>query len=87
MKPREIGKYLIVDPRVCHGKLTFKGTRVPVETVLYFLSTGRPFEELLAGWPEVKKEALEEAVQLAAGALVKQSKAKRQVVGEPAYSQ
>src|SRR6266540_6643925 len=34
MKPLEIGHYLVVDPGVCHGKLTFKGTRVPVETIL-----------------------------------------------------
>ncbi|HMF16052.1 MAG TPA: DUF433 domain-containing protein [Gemmataceae bacterium] len=86
MKPKEIGKHLIVDPRVCHGKLTFKGTRVPVETVLYFLSTGRTFKQLSQGWPEVKREALEEAIQLAAAALVKQSKAKTQVVDESAYS-
>jgi uncharacterized protein (DUF433 family) len=86
MKPREIGKHLIVDPRVCHGKLTFKGTRVPVETILYFLSTGRSFQELSAGWPEVTAEALQEAIELAAAALVKQSGAKTQVLDESAYS-
>ena len=36
----EIGEYLVVDPEVCHGQLTFKGTRIPVETVLTFLSMG-----------------------------------------------
>ncbi len=29
-----VGKHLVIDPRVCHGALTFRGTRVPVETVL-----------------------------------------------------
>ncbi len=28
-KYREFWQYLVVDPAVCFGKLTFKGTRVP----------------------------------------------------------
>jgi uncharacterized protein (DUF433 family) len=88
----EIGEQLVVDPRVCHGKLTFKGTRVPVETVLYFLSTGQTFKQLRESWPEIKREALKEAVQLAASALVRQSKAKARyrartkAVNEPAHT-
>jgi uncharacterized protein (DUF433 family) len=66
----EVGKHLIVHPGVCFGKMTFKGTRVPVETILYFLSTGRPVEEILKGWPELTKEGIAEAVQLAGAALV-----------------
>jgi uncharacterized protein (DUF433 family) len=91
MKPREIGAHLTVDPRVCHGKLTFKGTRVPVETVLYFLSTGQTFKQLQDSWPKVKREGLQEAIQLAGGALVKRAKAKATYQGkaqasdEPAY--
>ena len=30
----EVGKHLVIDPGVCFGKLTFRGTRVPVEAVL-----------------------------------------------------
>jgi uncharacterized protein (DUF433 family) len=90
MRIVEIGEHLVVDPRVCHGKLTFKGTRVPVETVLYFLSEGRGFRQLLKGWPEVKRAALEEAIQLASAALVRQAKAKARAKGkaahEPAHS-
>ena len=36
----EIGEYLVVDQEVCHGQLTFKMTRVPVEAVLTFLAMG-----------------------------------------------
>ena len=51
MKPREIDKHLIVDPRVCHGRLTFKGTRVPVETILYFLPLAELSSSFLpVGW-------------------------------------
>ena len=70
-RPKEIGEYLVVDPRVCHGKMTFKGTRVPVETVLTFLAKGDTPEEILAGWPELKWEWVAEAVRVARDTLVK----------------
>jgi uncharacterized protein (DUF433 family) len=73
-QPVEVGKYLIVHPGVCFGKMTFKGTRVPVETILYFLSTGRTIEQVLEGWPYLKREAIQEAILLAAKALIMQSR-------------
>gem|GEM_PF-6236567 len=41
-----VGRFLVKDPGVCHGRLTFKGTRVPVETVLHGLGKGRSNEPL-----------------------------------------
>lgn len=76
MKPRAVGKYLVVDPRVCHGRLTFQGTRVPVATVLHVLSEGRSINQVLRGWPELTREAIAEAMQLAAEALVRQAGAR-----------
>jgi uncharacterized protein (DUF433 family) len=73
MKRLEVGKYLVVDPRICFGKLTFKGTRVPVTTVLTFLAKGTTIPEILADWPQVSREAVEEAVRLAAAALAERS--------------
>ena len=70
MRKKFIGRYLVVDPKVCHGKLTFAGTRVPVETVLNWLAKGKTMKAILASWPEIPKEAVEEATQLAAAALV-----------------
>ena len=69
-EPRAIGEYLVVDPRVCHGKLTFRGTRVPVETILACLAEGRSRAYLRKSWPEVAPEAVEEAVRLATALLV-----------------
>jgi uncharacterized protein (DUF433 family) len=63
MKPRKVGKFLVVDPRICHGRLTFKGTRVPVETVLTFLAQGETMEQILADWPELKRVAVVEAIE------------------------
>ena len=67
---QEIGQYLVADPEICHGQPTFKGTRVPVHTVLTFLSMGHSIDELLADWPELSHEAIEEAIRLATDAWV-----------------
>jgi uncharacterized protein (DUF433 family) len=63
---------LVSDPEVCHGKLTFSGTRVPVETVLHFLGKGKSVEAILQDWPELTPEAVAEAADLAAAALTRQ---------------
>ncbi len=68
-KPMNIGRYLVRDPRVCHGELTFRGTRVPVETVLLRLGKGRSVKSILESWPELTRAAIEEATTLAAGLL------------------
>jgi hypothetical protein len=36
----ELGQYIIVDPEICHGKPTFKGTRIMVWQVLDALARG-----------------------------------------------
>jgi uncharacterized protein (DUF433 family) len=74
MKQLEIGEHLVIDPEVCHGQLTFKGTRIPVETVLLFLATGRTIDWVLAEWPRLTKEAVEEAMRLATAALIERYK-------------
>jgi uncharacterized protein (DUF433 family) len=70
MKRVEVGRYLISDPEVCHGQLTFKGTRVLVETVLSYLVSGRTVDWVLGEWPRISREAVQEALQLATTALL-----------------
>jgi uncharacterized protein (DUF433 family) len=62
----EIGKYLVSDPEICHGKITFKGTRVWLSVVLAYLGKGHTVEDILRNWPELSREAVEEALHLAA---------------------
>jgi uncharacterized protein (DUF433 family) len=69
-RPILVGRYLTVDPLVCHGELTFRGTRVPVETILMYLAEGYSLAYLRKSWPEVSPEAIQEAVSLAAELLV-----------------
>ena len=70
MERVEIGKHIVSDPEICHGQLTFKGTRILVEVVLGYLAAGRPIEWVLAEWPRLSREAVQEALQAATAALL-----------------
>jgi uncharacterized protein (DUF433 family) len=72
MPVKEIGEYLVVDPEVCHGKMTFKGTRIPVNTILTFLGTGNSIDDILRKWPRLKQEAVLEALRYAADLVLEQ---------------
>ena len=76
-EPTLVGEYLVVDPRVCHGKLTFRGTRIPVETVLSHLANGHSIAYLRKRWPEVSAKAIEEAISLASEHLIEHYRGKK----------
>jgi uncharacterized protein (DUF433 family) len=69
MGPIEVGRHLVFDSEICHGQLTFRGTRVPVDAVLTFLAKGYSVDQLLRSWPELTRPAVEEAIHLASQAL------------------
>jgi uncharacterized protein (DUF433 family) len=61
-----LGRYIVADPKVCHGKPTFLGTRIMVAQVLKQLAKGMSWDAITAEWRgAVTKEAITEAVQLA----------------------
>jgi len=66
----EIGQHLVIDPEVCHGKMTFRGTRVWVEAVLQRIEEGDSIDDVLRSWPELTREAVEEALHLAGELLI-----------------
>ena len=71
-KPRFLGRYIVTDPRICHGKPTFRGTRVLVADVLEQVASGMAWEVIVEEWHEsVSFEAIKEAVQLTSQALLK----------------
>jgi uncharacterized protein (DUF433 family) len=39
-KRKELGQYIVADPEICHGQLTFKSTRIMVKSVLGMLAKG-----------------------------------------------
>jgi len=66
----EIGKYLVKDPEIYHGELTFKGTRVPVDVVLTYVIKGMSLYDVPKNWPDVSVEAVVEALSFAKEALL-----------------
>ena len=59
-----IGRYVVSDPRICHGKPTFRGTRILVSQVLEQVAVGMAWETIVGEWRgDVPKEAIAEAVR------------------------
>jgi uncharacterized protein (DUF433 family) len=71
-KARILGRYIVADPKICHGKPTFRGTRIFVADVLEQVASGMAWESIIEEWHDsITKEAIAEAVQLATLALMK----------------
>lgn len=67
-----IGRHIVTDPKICHGKPTFRGTRVMVSDVLEQVSNGVAWETIIEEWNgSITRDAISEAVQLASQALLK----------------
>lgn len=60
-----IGKYIIADPQICHGKPTFKGTRVMVWQILEMLAAGEKQEGIMKTFPILTKEYIKAALEYA----------------------
>ena len=43
----ELGEFIVADPAICHGKPTFKGTRIMVFQVLEQVAYGTPWERIV----------------------------------------
>jgi uncharacterized protein (DUF433 family) len=70
-KTQFIGRYIVTDPNICHGKPTFRGTRILVADVLEQVASGMIWESIIEDWHgSVTKEAIAEAVQLASQAFL-----------------
>jgi uncharacterized protein (DUF433 family) len=68
---KELGRYIVADPEICHGQLTFKGTRILVKSVLYYVAQGKDWNWISQAYlGKVDREAIAEAVNLASEALL-----------------
>jgi uncharacterized protein (DUF433 family) len=67
----ELGQFIVADPAICHGKPTFRGTRIFVADVLADVERGLSWDFIIQRWGGGKlcKEAISEAVRLARSAL------------------
>ena len=77
-KRRELGQYIVADPEICHGQLTFKGTRIMVKSVLYYVAQGKDWDWISQAYlGKVSREAIAEAVSLASAALLEKMETRR----------
>ncbi len=68
---RALGRFVVLDPAICHGQPTFRGTRILVADVLDQVANGMAWEAIIDEWRGVlSKDAIAEAVWLAREALL-----------------
>ena len=71
MTAQLIGRYIVTDPGICHGKPTFRGTRILVSDVLEQIADGMAWETVIQEWHgSITREAIGEAMQLATRAFL-----------------
>jgi uncharacterized protein (DUF433 family) len=58
--------HIDVDPRVCGGKPTVRGTRITVDFVLKLLGDGYGADEIVRLYPELQKEDVLQAARYGA---------------------
>ena len=60
---------ITIDPDICHGKPAIRHLRYPVESMLEYLAAGDSYEDLLAEFPDLKREDLQACLEFAAQSL------------------
>jgi len=55
-----------IDPAICLGQPTLHATRVTVSVVLKMLAAGKSVQDVLAAYPELDAEDIQQAMRYAA---------------------
>ncbi|MCU0327334.1 MAG: DUF433 domain-containing protein [Spirosomaceae bacterium] len=58
---------IVVNPDICFGKPSIRGTRMPVSSVLAYLSSGMSIDEFVGEFNWISKEAVLESLAYAVG--------------------
>lgn len=67
-----LGRYIVADPEICHGKPVFRGTRIFVSDVLDMVAGGVAWETIVEQWHNsITEEAIAEAVRLSSEAFTR----------------
>ncbi len=70
LREMDISPYIVREKSVCGGEPVFKGTRVPLRTVLASLADGDSEAEVLRSFPTLKLEHVRAAIAFAAASAV-----------------
>ena len=72
MKSKRTGRFICADPKICHGQLTFRGTRILVSDVLELVAAGTTWDEIVKECRgSISHAAIAEAIRLAGRAIKK----------------
>ena len=70
-----LGRYIVADSAICHGKPTFRGTRIMVWQVLEMVGEGMAWQSIVEEFGgSITKDAVAEAVQLASQSFIKHAR-------------
>lgn len=61
----DVSSYIVRDPGIAGGQPVFKGTRIPLRTVLASLADGDNEAELLSSFPTLTPEHVQAAIAFA----------------------
>jgi len=64
-----MNQWIVVDPKICGGKPTIKGTRIMVKNILGMMAGGYTMEKILAAYPELTPEMIQAALEYAAAVI------------------
>ena len=53
------------DPRVMGGRACIRGLRIPVSVIVAQIAHGASFEDILAGYPDLEREDIQQAIESA----------------------
>jgi uncharacterized protein (DUF433 family) len=63
---------ILINPKVCHGQVCVKGTRIPVHQIIHMLANGDTIEELLEEYPSLEREDILTCLDYAASLVEEQ---------------
>ena len=55
-----------INPKICLGQPTIRGTRITVSVILKLLANGRSMEDVIELYPELEAADIQEAMKYAA---------------------
>jgi uncharacterized protein (DUF433 family) len=66
-KQKSAGRFIVADPKVLHGKPTFRGTRLLVSDVLELVAAGTDWDDIIKECRgRISRPAIAEAIRFAA---------------------
>ena len=69
MPGMRLDEFIIRDPAICGGQPVFRGTRVPLRTVLASLADGDSVEQIVASFPTLDPQQVRAAIAFAAASV------------------